>query len=197
MSVHRDSVAMATNKEQMDKELIITTNLAGYCMECMLWKLLLDCTSQLIQIGPCLLDANHIATDGLEFYIVGETETCSEVDAVWALGATISQLSSGHPVFGGKGKRYQEQHPFVQLPSLRQEHDGLTEVVRSCLQATTKRRPSLNELREHAKRGYEESQIQQPILTVHAEGGHQPLELANDYSDGQWPEEMIPITSNT
>ena len=165
-------------------------------MESMLWKLLLDITAQLAQTEPRLPDASHIATDGQDFAMVGECDTCSEADAVWALGATISKLSSGHPVFGGKGKRYQQQHPHVQLPSLRQEHDALTPVVHACMQATPQSRPSLRQLHDMARQGYDRCLANERIRAQQGEW-FAPAPKMSDLDSAEWPEAMTPTATNT
>ncbi|MBR5102186.1 MAG: hypothetical protein IK092_03605 [Muribaculaceae bacterium] len=171
----------------MRNDRITAESIAGYCYESAMWQMLCDVAQMMVNNRPVevtpssiIIDEGHFAADAQEEF--------SEADAVWSLGAVVSYMSSGHKVFGGKGKQYQESHPGVALPLLRREHEALTPLVHACLQADVEKRISLKQLVERAKAGLDDClrresvRIELPVVDDES-GSHDAL-------DAVWPEEM-------
>lgn len=171
-------------------------DIAGYCFESTLWRILCDITTdkafqQSSSLYP-LIEPKNIIINNDSFSISSHAQQCNESDAIWHIGALISYLSSGHPIFGGKGKKYHENHPMTQLPSLRKEHYALTPIVHACLNADKSKQISIEELRKQSLIGYndsldrEKTRIEQP----------QKQALTKISLNETWPEEMCPSSIN-
>ena len=130
--------------------MITLDDIAGYCTEKTIWTLLKALAMRFESQGPVKIEAKDVTLgdDGID--LNGEPKPCTEAEAVWSLGALANHLSSGHPVFGGKGPAYQAAHPTVPLPVLRREHSTLTPTVQDCLRHETDKRISLHEIIQRA-----------------------------------------------
>lgn len=171
-------------------------NIAGYCFESTLWRILCDITSNReFNITPThypLIRSNNLLICNESFEIASQTQLCSESDAIWHIGALISYLSSGHPIFGGKGKEFHDKHPSIQLPSLRKEHSALTPIVHSCLNANESQRISFAELKKQALIGYNDC-IKREKIRIELPQKQSTTSISHNE---MWPEAMIPQTSN-
>lgn len=167
--------------------------LAGYCLESTLWRVMLDVCTSMADRAYVWIDPHHVIIDNDAFCISPEARPCSEGDAIWSLGATISYLSSGHPLFGGKGKAYQDKHPKVQLPVMRKEHEAMTSIIHSCLDADPQKRPSIALLKKDAENGHEDAIRRESVRTEVAESTSKKQDTSSEKVTlaEAWPEKMI------
>ena len=174
----------------MTEDKIKVDAIAGYCLESTLWKMLCDLSQRMLDEGPSEVDSSSVLIDGESFVIAPDAPKCDEAEAVWNIGALVSCVSSGHTVFGGKGKVYQEKHPNVELPMMRREHESITAVVHRCMQASPSKRISLEELMQESAKGLAECKKREGVRVVLAS---EESFVNPDSSASSWPEEMIEV----
>lgn len=179
-------------------------DMAGYCHETALWKLLADvCAAVLEQpaedlqaVMPAhvvvegetfLWDANAAKDTAVEFLPPEGGARGDEAAVVWSLGALVCYASSGHILFGGRGGAYQRSHPHVELPSLRKDHAALTPLVQRCLCYNPSQRISLKALCEAAQKGWESSRHQERRILQRP---YHATAVVDDRADDVWPEKM-------
>ena len=112
---------------------ITLTDIAGYCTEDAIWKMVVDLAQSIKDNNHCPLSPDEIIIDDKSF-LTGEKsdkklhmlapeysngKPYGPSQQVWTLGALIYYASSGRTLFGGHGGAYQKEHPNVLLPSLR------------------------------------------------------------------------------
>jgi hypothetical protein len=166
--------------------MITLDDIAGYCTEKTIWTLLKALATQLESQGPARIEAQDVTLGDDDITIVGKPTPCSEADAVWSLGALANYLSSGHPVFGGKGPAYQAAHPTVPLPVLRRDHSTLTPTVQDCLRHETDNRISLHEITQRADSALAKKET--PIKPTGAPSADQAAAPLPDPLKEAWPE---------
>ena len=179
-------------------------SLAGYCNEKVLWKLLVDLSSEVL-IGisedrkvlmPDIviidgddfhIDLENIKKQETEFYPPEGIKNYGEAGYVWSLGALVCYASSGHFVFGGRGGAYQHSNPKVELPTLRKEHSALSAIVKRCLCHSPSQRINLKELHTLALKGLDSNNQASRMkrLNNSNESNNSP-----GYSEDIWPEKM-------
>ena len=181
-------------------------SVAGFCMEEVLWKALSDISGVMLSIdGERIHFAmpSNIIIEGEKFsfktnenvdttpeFLPPESDSpiASRPGAVWSLGALICYMSSGHYIFGGRGGKYQQAHPQVDLPILRKEHSRLTPIVQQCLCFTPSQRISLKELHAKALAGFEACKNKKRVkIEETPEAPAENLSLC----DVIWPEQLI------
>lgn len=187
-------------------ESITLCNIAGYCPEEAIWKMIQDLCDIIEQnpAGQCLLTPDSIIIDGDKF-LIGHTQeeqaaflppehqvnetSMGTPQLIWSLGALIYYASSGRILFGGHGGRYQQQYPQVALPVLQKKHQRLTPVMQRCLQREPISRISAQELKSIAQKERARclNKSRQPALA-----SQQPTAVSRQ-DGGRWPEEMIEI----
>ena len=152
-------------------ERMTIRDIAGFCPEEAVWKMLADVSFFLLKEVNCYrLTPDSIVIDGKTF-MVAEDEDCQSplteflapeqdnrekteaVQMVWSLGAVAYFMATGHIVFGGHGSSYQKEHPSVVLPILPKDLHKLTPVLQKCLNYTPDKRIRLNDLKEIALKG--------------------------------------------
>jgi hypothetical protein len=179
-------------------------DVAGYCHETALWKLLADVSAALLvqpAENPLLVTPSRVVVEGDTFLwdVAADGAVApeflppegggrgDEAALVWSLGAVACYASSGHVLFGGRGGAYQRSHPQVELPVLRKDHAALTPLVRRCLCYNPSQRISLSTLCTAAQEGWERSLHQERRLRQQPAG--MPAVPA-DRADALWPEKM-------
>ena len=123
-------------------------DIAGFCPEEAVWKLLADVSECLLNDGVGNgLSPDTVTIDGNTFMVNGTEEAentfqapehkdgqpSDEKENVWSLGATAYYAATGHVVFGGHGGSYQKEHPLVTLPALPKGMQALTPLMQRCL----------------------------------------------------------------
>lgn len=180
----------------MSNKKMTADAIAGYCLESTIWRALCDVTShELFNRGNDqlpLLNATDLIISNDFFQINDNVQICAAKDAIWHLGALISFLSSGHHIFGGKGKQYHDEHPNLQLPSLRKEHSKLTPILHACLNADESQRISIQELQQIVEIGYKECLNREKIRIKCPITQHDKIRSPFD----AWPEDMNPTSIN-
>lgn len=144
------------------------SDIAGYCPEKAIWKMLVDVTGYylgkepLSRIGPeCVVIAGEVfltmPRDTTDHHFMAPEadgqQNPAQTEIVWSIGALIYYASTGRILFGGHGGSYQRQHPTVSLPVLPKTHQSLTPIMQRCLCDTASKRICMEELNEEAKRG--------------------------------------------
>lgn len=177
---------------------------AGYCHETVLWKMILDVCSELLD-GKSkewrVLMPDTVVVDGEKFRLEHNTQQTTapefyppegigklgEAATVWSLGALICYASSGHYIFGGRGGTYQHDNPQVELPMLRKDHACLNALVQRCLCYSPDQRISLKELQEAAQKGMETARkkARKKMDKVTTDAGKTIV-----FTDDGWPEKM-------
>lgn len=179
-------------------------SLAGFCNESVLWKLLADLSSALLD-KPVqdreVLIPEKVIIDGDNFMLSqGKSldpapefcppegiENYGDEGVVWSLGALVCFASSGHYVFGGRGGVYQRSNPNVELPTLRKEHSALTPIVKRCLCYAAPQRISLTQLHSAAVKGFEVKE--QKARVIRKKESSEDFVLS-EIMDDVWPEKM-------
>ena len=190
----------------MNTERISLQQIAGFCPEEAIWKMLVDVSGILLKDGPRNVNWLHpisIVVDG-DTFLVGEnnsgnTEFCapeykeqqplSEEQAVWTLGALIYYVSSRHIIFGGRGGEYQQKRPNVSLPALQKTHQALTPLMHQSLCYTAKDRISLQKFNEMAQRGLKTCMNRKR----EKDSCEQMLYKTESSQEHGWPEKMIEL----
>lgn len=188
----------------MSKKLTIQ-DIAGFCPEDAIWKMLNDVSSFLIKDDKgCFLSPNSIIIDGNSFIV----ETCAEVaneyfapeqevsqmpkamQTVWSLGSVAYYMATGHVIFGGYGSYYQKEHPTVPLPSLPKGLQKLNSVLQKCLSYAPDERLSIKELNEVSLQEFVSCKKRERKLSkIYLDTKSKEILSIND----KWPEEMIEI----
>ena len=124
------------------------SDIAGYCPEKAIWKMMMDLTDQLLDHeSEFRMAPGTVMVAGDSFLIVSsevkgdafmapegqENEKVSPAEMVWTIGALIYYASTGRILFGGHGGSYQRLHPGISLPVLPKNHQGLTSIMQHCL----------------------------------------------------------------
>ena len=146
-------------------------DIAGFCPEEAVWKLLADVSECLLNDGVGNgLSPGVVTIDGNTFMVNGTEEAentfqapehkdgqpSDEKENVWSLGATAYYAATGHVVFGGHGGSYQKEHPLVTLPALPKGMQALTPLMQRCLCYDANERIGLKALNDLARKGFEE-----------------------------------------
>ena len=162
-------------------------DIAGFCPEEAIWKMLVDISSFLLKENcGYQINADTITVAGNQFIVMGEKNQTSKEEMVWALGATAFFAATGHSVFGGHGYDYQQKHPHVALPVLQKSFHALTPVIHQCLCFDTSKRISMESLKLAAEKGLSVCSKRQ---RVKAGPVKEPIG-GNNYQEEKWPEEM-------
>jgi hypothetical protein len=185
------------------KNEITIRDIAGFCPEEAVWKMMADVSGVLLkETNGAVIHPDAILVDGDTFFLENRTtpdstflapeqESSQKPDTeqmVWALGATAYFMATGHIIFGGFGGQYQRQHPAVALPMLSKSMYELTPVLHRCLQQKPTERIRLEELKGLADNGLvacnkrtRESHVQKMQELTH---------IAKCQGE-RWPEQMI------
>ena len=181
----------------MNEELKLR-DIAGFCPEEAVWKMLADiCGLLLREDASYALTPDSIVIDGDTFMVKTGNDISQEFVApdqdkenvpetaqmVWSLGAVAYDMATGHVIFGGRGGDYQKEHPSVPLPVL-------NSVVHRCLCHNPQERISLQELKTLATNGRENCLRQRQ---EEAKMPEQPNNQTAKQLIDNWPEEMIEI----
>lgn len=189
------------------KEKMTIRDIAGFCPEEAIWKMIADVSGCLLNDGVCnWFSPNSVIVDGSSFMVNStqkieyefyapehkDGQQSDEKEKVWTLGAIIYYMSTGHIVFGGYGGRYQREHPLVSLPALPKGLYSLTSLLQKCLCYDSKERIGLKDLNEHARKGLEEC-CKQRREKNRSSMKKQNKENVVKYTGEKWPEEMIEV----
>ena len=187
------------------KSKMTIRDIAGFCPEEAIWKMMADVSGFLLNDGiEYVLTPDSIVIDGNMFMIEKDHEMLNEFIApeqhegqpsdvapmVWSLGAVAYYSVTGHVIFGGHGSDYQREHPSVVLPVLPKGFQMLTAVLHKCICHNPEERISLKELYELSQKGLEECVKQQSKRRAVV-----VKEMDNDVKHNveKWPEEMIEV----
>lgn len=180
---------------------ITLTDIAGYCTEDAIWKMVIDLGQSIKDNNHCPLSPDEIIIDGTSF-LTGEKSSeqlhmlapeysndkpYGPSQQVWTLGALIYYASSGRTLFGGHGGAYQKEHPNVSLPSLRKSHGALTDLMQQCLKHDPSSRIGIDKLIDEARKGLDNCRMTQRSPRQTAEDTLPPSDKQKRES---WPEEM-------
>ena len=204
------------------KHLTLHT-LAGYATESALWQLK-DDLCRIITNNPTItahdLIPDRIVVEGKQFVWLAEEQSMAHNDKftapellvgsktaksdqshplssaalVWTVGALLCYCSSGRYVFGGKGGKYQLNHPDVLLPPLRKEHESLVDVVHACMLANPDKRITIAQLKDIRPSNtlcQKETRLSQSVSINKIVTSK---ELSKQNNSSVWPEEFIPST---
>lgn len=173
-----------------DNLKIKLSDIAGFCPEEAIWKLIVDVSDFLIK-EKCgyHLSADTIMVDGDTFLIESNKDDENASEMVWTLGAIVYYVATGHIIFGGHGQSYQQDHPHVPLPALPKVYHSLTPVVHQCLCSDADKRVSLEELHGIACKELDACRKQQR--------SRETTNIKTNKKDNKhvekWPEEMKEI----
>lgn len=188
----------------MSKKLTIH-DIAGFCPEEAIWKMLKDVSTFLIKDdNSCFLSPNSIVIDGKSFIVDSCTEIINDYLApeqnvnqipnseqmVWSIGSVAFYMATGHNIFGGFGSSYQKEHPTVALPVLPKGLQELNFVLHKCLCYAPDERLSIIELNHASIRGLDSCEKRKSKL-IEVAKDNPPREFLS--IDDKWPEEMIEI----
>jgi len=189
----------------MKNERMTLRDIAGFCPEDAIWKMMADVSAFLLKDGmEHVLTPDSIMIDGNMFMVTKEREALNEFIApeqhdeqstgvaqmVWSLGAVAYYTATGHVVFGGQGGSYQKEHPSVALPILPKDFQTLTPVLQRCLCYAPEGRFNLKELYESSQKGFVDCEKQQCNRNV--ETAKKQEKVVNNIVE-KWPEEMIEV----
>ncbi len=195
----------------MENGELTLRDIAGFCPEEAVWKMLADVSRFVQKEGTsCTLTPDTIVIDGDSFMVIPSAnaestcETTSQKALVWSLGAVAYFTATGHVVFGGHGESYQQEHPSVPLPVLPKDFQALTPVLQKCLCYLPDDRMSMEELMNLSQKGLEACAKRQrtPFTSsfLRPIGSKRPkTERGGEVSpigegmEGAWPEEMIEL----
>lgn len=147
------------------------SDIAGYCPEEAVWKILLDISTfrdKMTESPDTAISPAAISVVGDSFLVARQEEAdtrflapeqaadapFSPASWVWTCGALAYYASTGQVVFGGRGGIYQQTFPQAPLPVLPKAHKRLTPLVQRCLCHDPAERPSPEELLQLATEGY-------------------------------------------
>ena len=134
--------------------LLTIRDIAGFCPETAVWKMLIDVSGILIKEDQGYqISADTIVVDGDAFFVTGEKNNSNMLDMVWELGAIAYYTATGHIVFGGHGGEYQQAHPHVTLPMLPKSFMTLTPIIHRCLCYDKSCRINMEDLSRMAEEG--------------------------------------------
>lgn len=175
------------NTDNDIRELLLS-DIAGYCSERTLWRVARDVARAMRDTEPRMVSADSIVIDGERFLPADDAALCEEPEAVWLLGEALCVASSGHGIFGGRGRDYQRAHPTVKLPVLQPMHAHLTPLVQKMLCHDAEQRPSLEDVIYEA----EEALERLPERANRQESDSLPPDLQPPERDDLpwWPDEM-------
>lgn len=178
-------------------------DIAGYCPEEAIWKMLAELSRLLDDdIGKHSPNPDSILVVGDSFVVdtgvVAEEEflapehhegqAVTAEQAVWALGATAYYMATGHAMFGGYGGKYQHLHPRVTLPNMPKAFHALTPVFHKCVSSQPTERINLRELANLADKGFETCSRKQREAKK-----KEPFTETGTSHHDRWPEEMTEI----
>ena len=186
----------------MESELRLR-DIAGFCPQEAVWKMMADVTAFIIKEGANgFLTPDSIIVDGKNFILDSKAEAVSEFLApehngqnpdskqiVWSLGALTYYLVTGHIIFGGHGGNYQKLHPSVPLPVLPKSYQELVPVTQKCLCYNGEERISLEELNKIALNGLTVCERAERNKLVSPVSDNKVIKNSGE----KWPEEMIEI----
>lgn len=185
------------------KGKVTIRDIAGFCPEEAVWKMMADVSAFLLKEGAgYVLTPDAIVVDGKMFMVEKESETQNEFLApeqhdnrptddsqmVWSLGAVAYYAATGHVVFGGHGGSYQSEHPSVALPTLPKGLQLLTPVLQKCLCYIPDERISMMELNALSLKGL--TACGQRQRKKCAEIAREQKKTVKTIGE-KWPEEMI------
>lgn len=186
-------------------ERVTTRDIAGFCPEEAVWKMLVDISGFLLREKVnCVLTPDSIVIDGNTFMIEAGHEIIDEFlspeqtdmsktdlpQMVWALGALAFYLATGHVLFGGHGGHYQKEHPSVALPVLPKGFQAMTPMVQRCLCFVPEERITMKELNSLSQKGLTECGQLQRRRTMQLT--KTPFKGVQ-HSSEKWPEQMIEL----
>lgn len=184
-------------------ERITISDIAGFCPEEAVWKLLADVSQAAIEGATCTLTPSSVVCDGDSFIIeksqdaggfsapeVQEHTAVGEAQMVWSLGALAYFSATGRQLFGGRGSAYQREHPSVALPGMPKGFQRTASLVRACLDFNPEKRPCMKDICEHAQKGQDSCKTQD-----FEHKGTKPFNLKSpsDTLGDKWPEKMIEV----
>lgn len=184
-------------------ERMTIRDIAGFCPEEAVWKMMADVTTFIIKEKTCcILTPDSIIVDGKAFIVDSKAETVNEFLApehngqefdtkqmAWSLGALTYYLVTGHVIFGGHGSSYQKLHPSVSLPVLPKNLQTLTPVIQKCLCYNDCERISLEELNKMSLKGLADCEIKERDKLISPISENKIVKNPGE----KWPEEMIEI----
>lgn len=174
----------------MTNEDVTLRDIAGFCPEEAIWRMLTDVTEFLLKDGSGYkITADTIAVIGEQFIVVGEKSSSTMSDMVWELGATAFYVAMGHEVFGGHGMVYQKEHPHVALPVLQKTFQSLTPILHRCLCYNSSDRISMESLRELTEIGLASCRKRQRVKKILVKDKEERV----CYQVDKWPEKMIEV----
>jgi serine/threonine protein kinase len=189
------------------KHKMTIRDIAGFCPEEAVWKMMADVSECLLNDGVGnALSPDSVVIDRNSFMVNSTQDTGNEFHApehkngqqhdekeeVWSLGAIAYYASTGHVVFGGHGGKYQKEHPLVTLPALPKGLQSLTPLLQKCLCYDSNERLGLKELNDLARKGLEECGKQRREKSMSAKE-EEKKENGIKYTGEKWPEEMIEV----
>lgn len=186
----------------MNNKGITLRDIAGFCPEKAVWKMLADVTMFVIKNKTVdYISPNAIIVDGNNFILetngdaeieflppeMDSNKKCGESQIVWTLGALAYYMATGHVIFGGHGGIYQKTHASVALPMMPKSFMAIPSILHKCLCPNPESRICLNELYNLAIKGLTICEKQERIRIINDK------ENKVKYSGDKWPEEMIEL----
>ena len=186
-------------------EKITISDIAGFCPEEAVWKMLADVCIAAQEGRRCSLSPDSIIYDGDTFVIEETSEkpdsctapeaqghaTTDEPQMVWSIGAVSYYAATGRQLFGGRGSAYQREHPSVELPTLPKKFQRMSSLIQSCLDANPSKRPSIKDIAEQAQKGLASHKFLHP--TEHTVSQRTIQKDTTDPLGDKWPEEMAEV----
>ena len=184
----------------MNKRITLR-DIAGYCPEEAIWKMVIDLGQSIKDNGHCPLSPDGVMVDDKAFLTDDSADTQSQFLApectdgatkgqaqqIWSLGALVYFASSGRTLFGGYGGAYQKNHPNVLLPTLRKDHQSLTALVQQCLAFDPSSRIGIDRVMDEARKGYEQCRKAKRCPIGKTRG---TMAATTRQKAENWPEEM-------
>ena len=182
---------------------ITLRDIAGYCPEEAIWKMVIDLGQNIKDNGHCPLSPDGVVVDSMSFltdesasnqaqFLAPESSddntACNQAQQIWTLGALIYFASSGRTLFGGYGGTYQKSHPSVLPPTLRKDHKSLTALMQQCLQFDPSSRIGIDKVIDEARKGFENCR---GTMRCRNENAKESLPTISPRNTENWPEEMI------
>lgn len=190
--------------EKMKNERMTIKDMAGFCPEDAIWKMMADISKFLLKDDSVkMMNPESIVVDGNMFIAETTSQEMQEFLApeqeggentlkpqlVWQLGAVAYYMATGHVIFGGHGSKYQQEHPHVALPVLPKNYQTLTRTIQHCLCYNINERISLKELSAVTEKEWTAcSSRHREKVSLQRE----PVQTENQQKV-KWPEEMIEI----